>query len=156
MSRSLAPIPLKQPIVDRQGQITEYFRLRWQQLIDAFTTSPTVSPSTLLTGQTASIVTSTAFTTTFQGLYRVSYYLRKTLPDGAGSSLTMTLGWIDEGTALTQAFTALALDSVLAQQSGSIFVYVDNGTDITFDVAYTSTTPAAMIYSVGVSVERIQ
>lgn len=154
MPQSLAPIPQEMQIVDEGGAITEFFRLRWQQLIDAFTLTPSAA-TVFTTAQTAAIGTSSAFVTRQDALYRVSYYLRKTQADGVSSSLTFTWGWIDGGVALTESAAALTLDSVIAEQSGSKVVMADASSGLTYAVAYASNTPGQMAYSLSVSVEQL-
>ncbi len=153
MPASLAPIPLGAQIVDRAGSITDFFRLRWQSLIDGFQLSATVADVQKL-AQTAAIVTTAAFTTKAAAAYRISYYLRKTVADGVASSATVTLGWTETGVALTLVGSALATDTVLAVQSGSAVVWADAASDLTYAVAYTSNTPAKMTYRLDVTVEQ--
>ena len=154
--RSLAPIPTWQPITEKPGTITQYFRLRWQELMDGFTASPTAGGSGgLLTGLHASISTTLLLTTPSNGLYRVSYYLRKTTADGVASSLTFTWGWLDHGVALTENASALTTDTTSAQQSGSKVVYADAASSLTYAVTYSSNTPNAMVDEISVSVEQL-
>ncbi len=152
MARELPPIPQGEPITDRQGAITEFFRLAWQALQTAFAQSPTVG-SVSIVGRTSGIATAAVYTVVSPGLYRVSFYQRKTIADGVNSSLTLTLGWVDGGIALTQAFPALATDTTSAFQTATIFVRCDAATDITYAEAYASNTPAKMAYDLDVQVE---
>lgn len=132
----LSPIPAETQITDAKGRITEFFRLRWEELRSTFRLVPTVG-SVALSVQSAAIVATSAFTTLAAGSYRITYYVRKTAADGAGSSLTVTLGWSDT-VALTQPFAALVLDTTSAFQTNTITVDADAVTDITYTVAYTS------------------
>lgn len=155
MTRSLSPIPTFAPIVDTQGQITTFFRLLWQALIGGWAQVPTAATPIAKTGQSASIVTSTLLATPAAGLYRVSWYLRKTVADGVASSLTMTIGWTDSGVSLTKSGSALTTDSTTAEQDGAFTVYADAASDLTYAVAYASNTPGKMTYDVRVSVEQL-
>ena len=155
MPARLPYIPSGTKIVDKTGEITTFFRLLWQQLIDFSQYAPTAAVATKPSPQTANIPTENAYVTTVEGWYRVSYYMRKTAADGVSSSLTMTLGWTDHGTALTQSFAALTLDTTGAFQSGSILVYCDAYSGITFAVAYASNTPGLMAYMSNVTVEQL-
>jgi LDH2 family malate/lactate/ureidoglycolate dehydrogenase len=152
--RSLTPIPADTPIVDKKGAINFFFRLAWQALIDAFQQVPTVAAIERL-AQAAALVTTGLYTTRAAGLYRISWYLRKTVADGVSSSLTVTLGWTESALALTEAAPALATDTVTAQQSGSKLVYADESTDLTIAVAYASNTPGAMKWRLDASVEAL-
>lgn len=152
--QSLAPIPEGTQIVDKNGAITTFFRLRWESLINGFQFTPTVAV-VQLTGQHATIVTTAAFTTLTAGRYRISYYLRKTAADGVSSSLTVTLGWTESGIALSESGAALATDTTAAQQSGEKVVDVDAAVDITYAVLYASNTPNQMVYRLTINVEQL-
>ncbi len=133
----LSPIPAQTEITDARGRITEFFRLRWEELRATFRLVPTVATVTF-TNQSASIPTTSAFTTLSAGTYRLTYYIRKTANDGVASSLTMTMGWVDS-TGLTNTFAALVLDTTSAFQTGTITVEADSVTDLTYAVLYAST-----------------
>jgi hypothetical protein len=153
--KSLAPIPLETAIVNpKDGTITQFFRLRWQTLIDIFSATPDVA-SVSLTNQNAAIVTANAFVTKSAGLYRVSYYLRKTVADGVSSSLTFTYGWTDGGVPLTESAAALSTDATSAEQSGSKLVFADQASGLSYAVAYASNTPGQMKYALRVVVEQL-
>lgn len=154
MPRALSPIPLGVAITDDDGAITVFFRLRWEELINGFQIVPAVATVQALS-QSAAIATTAAYTTTSAGLYRMSYYTRKTAADGVNSSLTVTVGWQESGVALTESAAALTADAITAQQSGTKVMWADAATDITYAVAYTSNTPGNMHYRIDVSVERI-
>lgn len=158
MPQSLAPIPADLAIVemegDAKGSITEFFRLRWQQLMDGFQIAPTKANEPYL-GRTAAVATSVVLTTLQSGRYRVGIYLRKTVADGASSSLQATLGWTDSATPLTETFAALTVDTASAKASHLYEMNVDANTDITIAIAYASTTPGAMTYDAYVSVELL-
>lgn len=154
MPQALSPIPLETQIVERDGTITPTFRLRWEELRNGFQQAPTKAV-VALEGQTAAVATQAAYTTTVAGLYRISWYARKTVADGVSSSLTVTLGWAESGVALTESGAALVADAISAQQSGSKVVYADALTDLAFAVAYASNTPNRMTYRITVLVEQM-
>src|SRR2546425_9052987 len=111
MPQTLAPIPSGVQIVDpREGAITDFYRLRWQQLIDGFTRVGTVATLSK-DGQTAALTTTAVYTTKATGRYRLNWYLRKTVADGVSSSLTVTWGWTESGNPLTEAEAALTTDT---------------------------------------------
>jgi hypothetical protein len=155
MARTLGAIPADSAIVEADGTVTTFFRLLWETLRTTFQNVGTVA-SVRKADQTAALVTASAYTTQAEALYRVSWYLRKTIADGVNSSLTITLGWTNRAVALTEAGAALVTDSVLAQQSGSKVVRADAASDLTYAVAYASNTPAKMTYDLDVSVELLQ
>lgn len=149
MPRSLDPIPLGAPITDGNGIVVLFFRLLWQALIDLSLLTPTVANTNgdaTYTGRNSALPTTTIYTTTSGGAYRVGYYVEKTVADGVNSSATVTIGWTHNGKALTQTFAALVLDTTLAFQTGSLDLLVDANTSLTIAIAYASNTPGAMHY----------
>jgi hypothetical protein len=158
MPQTLAPLPLQAEIVDQAGAITNFFRLRWEQLRTAFQYVNTVAntlqglPSGVLNGALAATA---IYTTLAAGTYRVSYYIRKVTNDGVSSSLQVTLGWTESGLAQTEVEAALTVDAVTAQQSLSKVVDSDGATNITIAVAYASNTPGLMTYRLRTSVEQL-
>lgn len=149
----LGEIPLGSEVVETDRTISLFFRLLWEQLRGMVGIVATKA-SIALTNQSAAIGTSSAYVTTAAGLYRVSWYFRKTTIDGVSSSLTFTLGWTDHVQPLTESGAAVATDAVTAQQSGSKLVYADANSDLTYAMSYSSNTPAAMRYELYVSVEQ--
>lgn len=156
MPRTLPPIPVNTPIADpKDGSITTFMRLRWQQLVDGWAQSGTVN-AFVAPAQTAAIATTVVETTLAAGRYRVTWYLRKTRADGAGSSATVTIGFVDlDGQPLTYAGAALALDTLAAWQSDTKLIRAHGATDVTVAVAYSSTTPGQLRYDLEVTVEYL-
>lgn len=152
--QQLGEIPIDVEITESGGPVTLFFRELWQQLQGMVGKIATVA-TTELTNQAAAIVTTRAYLVQTPGIYRIAYYVRKTVADGVSSSLTVTLGWTDHGVPLTEAGAALAADLVTAQQSGSKLVYADGNSDLTFAVAYASNTPGTMRFQLEVSVEQL-
>lgn len=159
MPRALPPIPSNTPIADgKDGTITTFFRLRWQELVDGWAQSGTIGSFVPPGGGglTGALGTTSVYTTSATGLYRVSWYLRKTRADGVASSATLTLGWVDrDAQPLTFVAPALTLDSVTAVQSGVILCRALQSSDITAAVAYSSTTAGQMRYDLEVRVEQL-
>ena len=154
MPQNLAPLPEGAEIVDGDRSPTAFFRLLWQMIRDSMVRTPTearISGS----GQTAALATTTIRTTTLQADYEVGYYIRKTTADGVSSSLTVTLGWTENGVAQTRAFAALATDTTGANQSAVIPILADAATDITIAIAYASNTPGTMVYLYRAAVKRL-
>lgn len=154
MPRTVAGIPVNAPIVNKDGTITTFFRLRWQSLIDGSAESSTIAHFNA-EGQSAAVVTATLFTVVVSGRYRVTWYLRKRVPDGAGSSAQVTIGWSDHGQALLFTGANLVLDTAAAYQSSTLMLRSDASVDITIAVAYTSTVPGTMSYDIEVIVEYL-
>lgn len=158
MPRQLPPIPAGTPIVEKDpvfGAINTFFRLAWQNLIDGAILTPNVAEVEVTTPTTALIPISNAFVTRTGALYRVTYYLRKTVADGVNSSVQIAIGWSDHGTALAQTFAALVTDTTSAFQTDTLFFWADGGSAITYAIAYASNTPAKMAYNYYVLVEQM-
>jgi len=158
MPRALPPIPVNTPIADpKDGTITTFMRLRWQQLVDGWQQSGTLASfSSSVGGQTAALPTTAVYTTLSPGLYRLTWFVRKTRADGAASSLTVTIGFQDlDGLPLTLSGAPLTVDAVTAWQSGTTLVRARGSTDLTVAVAYSSTTPGQMRYDLEVKVELL-
>jgi hypothetical protein len=96
MPQVLGPIPLGVEIVDKDGAINEFFRLRWQEIETSFEQVPTAARIND-SGLTAALATTTVFTTVAAGVYEIDYYIRKTVAGGVSSSLTVTIGWTENG-----------------------------------------------------------
>jgi hypothetical protein len=155
MPKILDPIPVDAAIVEGRGVITTFFRLRWEQLRALFQLSPSVALIQSDLNQSATVVTTNAYTTASGGRFRVSWYLRKTVADGVNSSLTITLGWVESAVALTEPQAALVTDTIFAEQNGSVTVEADPNSALTFAIAYASNTPAKMRFRYTVIVEQI-
>jgi hypothetical protein len=157
---TIAPINAQTPIAeDAKGNPLGYISRYFRQWLLAITTQlqsfvPTY-PSLSLTGQAASLVTTTAYATTAAGLYRVSYYVRITQAATVNSSLTVTLGWLESTVALSQAFAAVTGNTIATIQSGSILVRADAESDLTVSTVYASAGATPMQYRIDVSVERV-
>lgn len=161
MPRTVSDIPIGVPIVTLGGQspgeITPFMRQWVDDLINgAPVVSLIVDPISAI-GQNAAVVTTNAYAAAIGGLYRVSYYIRKTTVDGVSSSLAFTYGWTESGLPLTEvvAVGTLAADSTSAEQSGSKVMRIDDASALTFAIAYASNTPGQMHFRYDVTVERL-
>lgn len=154
MAQTLGILPQGVPLVDEAQAASDFFRLRWEELIKAVTVAATRA-ATSFTAQSAALPTTSVYIPPADGYYRLSFYLRKTSADGVSSSATVTLGWTESGIPLTLTFPALTLDSTLAVQSDSIVVVAEAFADLTIAVAYASGTPGSMEYRIDAVVESL-
>lgn len=151
---ALGPILIDTKIVDEEGRITDFFRQRWQELLDGATTTP--AKATISAANQGAAIATTRITTALQaGNYRVSYYIRKTTADGVSSSVQFSWAWTESGVPLSKTDTALTTDTTAAVASGSFVVKADAASDLNFSVAYASNTPGAMRYRIEVVAELI-
>lgn len=152
MPRSLPPIPSQSPITDRLGIITDFFRYRWQNLIDGFIQSPTLALVRKI-AQPGALATTILWTTTTAGVYRVTVYARVTQAATTSSSLTITIGWVESGVALTKTFAAITGNTVTTIDSQTIEIEVDKATNLTIAAAYASVGGVPMIWRATATVE---
>lgn len=102
--------------------------------------APQAAAALDLTAQTAVITTSTFATPATAGLYRLSYYAYITTT-GNAVNLTLTLGWTDNTATTSTVTTAniacntLGASSTLIGQPGTLVVYSDAATTITYATA---------------------
>jgi hypothetical protein len=153
MGRTLAPIPLGTPITDRDGTITPFFRQRWQDVSDGW--AQTGSATRLrLVDQTAARGGTTVLTVVTAGLYRVSWYLRRTRVDGVSASVAVLLFFTDvDGTTVGYTGPASTTDSLNEWQGIVLPIRCGAPTDIVLATSYASNTPGAMRYDLEVAVE---
>lgn len=155
MSLPVDPIPSDTTIVDKLGRITDFFRLRWEQVIALGTTIPSFTTPVSNLGKTAAIATTTIVTVVQAGLYRLVLCPLKTIPDGVASSVTVTVRFTSRGIACSHAFAALTTDTVGANDTNLWEFYADGSSDIQYETAYSSTTPNTMTYDITGSLERL-
>lgn len=159
MSAPLDNPPYKSAVVDANeiltGDWTRWLQLFWARVVSAVQTTASVQPATVRTNQSATIGTTTVYTVTLSGLYRVSYRQRVTTAASINSSLTMTIGWREGGVTQSQSGAAMTGNTTSTQQNGTLFVRADSGTAITYALAYAS-TGTAMVFNYDVAVELVQ
>lgn len=90
------------------------------------------------------------------GLYRASYLARITTAAGVSSSLTVVITWTDRGVTKTLAGAAITGNTTATYQSGSVLIYVDAGTDVTYTTTYASNAAGAMKYGLALTLERLR
>jgi len=129
-----------------------YFRGQ-NQLVDQ---GPTRigTPIELASQDTSIGVTPITSETLTAGLYRVTYYLRVTTPDGVASSVRVNLAWDDQGVSCTHNFTALTNDTVTLPASESFLLHL-TAPPLTYTTTYSSNTPAKMKYSLTIVLEAV-
>lgn len=111
-------------------------------------------PNAVLTG-TAAIPTASLLTTTTSGFYRVSYAFHVTQPATTSSSLQLTIGWVQSGTAMTKVFAADTSNLPTTFQGADFAVRADVLTDITYSMAYASVGATPMKFELDVSAEQV-
>jgi len=147
------PIPVNDKWVDKQGFLSEVATKWLQSISDGVQSSPSsISPQSL-TAQVASIgVTPIPLGSVNQGLWRLTFYAKVTTAASVSSSLSITFGWTDtDACSVTSA--AMTGNTVTTTSTGTVLIYVDGGTPITYSTTYASVgTP--MAYKLSILVER--
>lgn len=144
----LPEIPLGQSIVDGAGAINLYFRLIWERLRLGSQLTPTVANAGPSAVKNAALPPTTIFTVQQGGQYLVAWLLKRKTADGVASTLQATIGWTEDGAALTHVGRLMNTDSVTTDPTDApVMVTADPNSDITIAVAYFSTTPGNMTYT---------
>lgn len=103
----------------------------------------TVPTTSIAPGQTAA------------GLYRITYYMRCTVPAGVSSSLQVTFNWTDHGQAVSVSGVAMTGNTVTTFQSGTLLVYNDASIPLTYSLAYASNPAGVAEFSFYLIVESL-
>lgn len=151
---ALAPIPVKTPIVDALGAMNIFFRQRWEELRSAVGAVPYRGVYSAPAPLSAALVSQLLYTAVVGGVYRVTFTARRTAADGVASTLTFTWHWTDGAVALSKAATVNSTDTTGDLYSETRTFPVDANTNLTFDMAYTS-TGSNMRYKVAVFAELL-
>lgn len=101
----------------------------------------TVPTTSIAPGQTAA------------GLYRITYYMRCTVPAGVSSSLQVTFSWTDHGQAVSASGVAMTGNTVTTFQSGTLMVYNDAAIPLSYALAYASNPAGVAEFSFYLTVE---
>lgn len=151
----LPPFPLRNPLTVVNGYVSTLWRDWFTALRDLLNTAPARVFSTHLTAQNTSLTTTTALTVPETGIYRLSYTARITQAATVSSSLTVTLGWTDTGVACSQAGAAMTGNTTTTVQSGSVVVYADAGSPVTYSTTRASVGATSMTYALAVLIEQV-
>lgn len=166
-----APIPLEDPIArprrpnfgpgqrdPQEGLVTD----EWAYFLTTQQQNASQAPARVgliqLTGQNAALpptqITGSALNA---GLYRISCYARITTAAGVSSSLTVQLGWTDNGTAVAGFTPIPAITGNLITSVGSWtgMIFSDANAPILYSTVYASNPASAMQYSLYVTLEQI-
>ncbi len=90
------------------------------------------------------------------GNYRVSGYIRITVPAGVSSSVACAIAWVDGGVTCTATLVpAVTGNATTATGTGTLFIRVDATTPISYSTSYASNPAAAMAYDLVLVLEQI-
>lgn len=150
-------MPARDPLTYPQ---TNLIRRSWQVWLRNLTTLVNDAPSRIqtvsLSAQTTSIgATSIPSTTLTKGLYRVTWYMRIAVAATTSSSLTLTLGWIDDGVTMSLSGAALTGNTTTTHQTGTALVAVDNASPVTYATTYVTAGATPMQYTLDLTLEAV-
>lgn len=153
MPQTLSPILLRTAITDQGGLITEFFRLRWEQLRTLVSAVASVAQVDVA-ARSSALSSTLLYTTTAAGWYRVSFYTEITRAATTSSSVQVTVTWTRNGKAMTHPFTAFTDNDTSRADLQEGILRVDAATNISVSAAYASVGGTSMQYALSASVER--
>lgn len=160
MALEFAAAPVRDPIAvpDQQSGLLMLPRV-WIDWFTALTIRVDTNPQSFnpvsIAAQGAAIGTTPLPVDTSAGLYRITYYARITTAATTSSSLTVTLGWTDNGNTCSVTGAAMTGNTVTTVQSGTVLVRSDQASPLTYATAYASVGGTSMQYSLDITVERM-
>lgn len=158
MPSTVAPIPARTAITQEGNPITEFFRLRWEEVRTAFGLLQTVANPATSSVQSASLSATTIYTIPSGqgGKYLVMWGMQRTVVDGVASSLQATITWTQNGITKSHVGRLMNTDSLAADPTDSpIMIDADASSNIQIAIAYTSTTPGTMQYTYDAAASRL-
>lgn len=158
MSIPLDPIPAQDPLVQRQVYMGDRW-IRWiSQLVAKLESSVlSISPAVHRTAVNAAISTTTLFTPTQAGDYRVSWYAQITTPAGVSSSVEVVIGWKSSGVACSRTFNPASLtgNTTASADGDAITIRPDAAQPVTYATNYASNPASAMAHLLDVVAESL-
>ena len=151
------PMPARDPLITPPANL---IRRSWQVWLRNLTTQVNAAPSRLqtvsLAAQTASIgATSIPSSALSAGLYRVTWYARIAVAATTSSSLTVTLGWVDDTVTMSLSGAALTGNTTTTSQTSTALLAVDNASPVTYTTTYASVGATAMQYTLDITLEAV-
>ena len=160
MASTLAPTPefvVERPVVRQSitGRVTQAMRYWLLSLADRINRTPEVLQTVTVTGQSASIATTTISVLSLpQGVYRLSAAARVTTAATTSSSLLVTFGWT-QAVACTAASAAVTGNTTATTVSFAVVVRADEASNLQYATTYASSGGTAMVYRLDVAVEQL-
>ena len=147
----------RNPVVDRASlTVTPNWRSWLSALVVTIRAVPERIKTVSLTAQSAAIsTTAIPALEIHEGLYRVSWIARISQAATTSSSLAVTITHVRSAVTCTQSGSAITGNTTATVQSGSVLLYVDADTDISYSTAYASVGATAMNYEIFLVLERI-
>jgi hypothetical protein len=160
VASTLAPTPeqvVERPVVQQSitGRVTLAMRYWLLALADRLNRTPEIVQTVSLTGQTASLSTTTISVLSLApGVYRLTAAARITTAATTSSALTLTFGWT-QAVACTASSAAVTGNTTATTVSFSVVARADQATALTYATTYVSSGGTAMVYRLDVAVEQL-
>lgn len=90
------------------------------------------------------------------GLYLLSIWSRVEVPDGALSSVQVTVTYTSGGVIQTFVGTNVNGNTTTSKSQQIVPLWIDAGTSITYQTAYSSGTPNAMQYALSIALQLVK
>lgn len=157
MAITAAQFPVREPMTDKGGIVTEPWRVWLRNLLVTQQSQPVITvPLVSMTGKTASIGTTAFGTGTLSaGFYRFSYYATVTTVAGVTSSLTVTANWTDHGVAQSRTSAEMAGNTTGTNQSEVWPIHLDASSPVSYSATYASNPAAVMVFSLYLTLETV-
>lgn len=149
MATNSAPFPFSDAIVQAGTRLPTKAFIEWvtQLGIDVDAASARVNDALTKTNQSASLgATALQSRSLSAGLYRVDTYARITQAATVNSSLTVTVGWTENGIALSKSFTAMTGNTTSTVDGNGLLIAIDAASPVTVSTTYASAGATAMTY----------
>ena len=91
-----------------------------------------------------------------EGLYNVLLWSRVEVPDGASSSVQITLTYTSGGVVQTFVGTLVNGNLTTSKSQQTVPIWIDGGTSLTYQTAYASGTPGAMEYQIVIVLQLVR
>lgn len=143
--------------LESQGYITDPWSQSLDQLSQQVSSTPTRVNSVSAENQQATIVaTDLASTSLAEGLYEIRPYARIVQAATTSSSLTLAIGWTENGVLQSKSFAALTGNTTTTVLTDPLItVHSDEGTPITYTWTYASVGGVPMKYRFDLVLARV-
>ena len=90
------------------------------------------------------------------GLYLLSLWSRVEVPDGAASAVQITITYTSGGVVQTFVGTNVNGNTTTSKSQQIVPLWIDEGTAVTYQTSYSSTTPNQMEYHLAIALQLVQ
>lgn len=149
----LTPVP--NPFTDKDGNLKDAPLLWLGKLRKLINTTAAAVATVSLANHGAAILTTTAYTPTLAGVFRVSYFLIITTAAGVSSAAQITIGFMTGTVAQTKVGANVNGNTTTSYDQGVVFIRSDAGKPITYAVSYASNLAGVMKFRLELAIEQV-